>query len=182
MVPTQLAFDAAAGQHLQAAQAQIAWAGHLVWVYPTWWGAMPALLKGFIDRVFLPGFAFKHHQGSSRWDKLLAGRSAELLVTMDTPPWYYRWVQRGPGHHQIVLELADLLALDDVAFRQVFSGSPIKRIGRNRMVRNVAIAAGNSGDRALIPALQALVKDADETVREAAAWALAEFSASAAAR
>jgi putative NADPH-quinone reductase len=86
---------------LQAAQAQIAWAGHLVWVYPTWWGAMPALLKGFIDRVFLPGFAFKHHQGSSRWDKLLAGRSAELLVTMDTPPWYYRWVQRGPGHHQM---------------------------------------------------------------------------------
>ncbi len=62
---------------LQAAQAQIAWAGHLVWVYPTWWGAMPALLKGFIDRVFLPGFAFKHHQGSSRWDKLLAGRSAQ---------------------------------------------------------------------------------------------------------
>ena len=51
--------------------------------------------KGFIDRVFLPGFAFKHHQGSSRWDRLLAGRSAELLVTMDTPPWYYRWVQRG---------------------------------------------------------------------------------------
>lgn len=86
---------------LQAAQAQIAWARHLVWVYPTWWGAMPALLKGFIDRVFLPGFAFKHHQGSSRWDKLLAGRSAELLVTMDTPPWYYRWVQSMPGHQQM---------------------------------------------------------------------------------
>ena len=86
---------------LQAAQAHITWAEHLVWVYPTWWGAMPALLKGFIDRVFLPGFAFKYRQGSSLWDRLLAGRSAQLLVTMDTPPWYYRWVQRGPGHHQM---------------------------------------------------------------------------------
>jgi putative NADPH-quinone reductase len=86
---------------LRAAQAQIAWAEHLVWVYPTWWGAMPALLKGFIDRVFLPGFAFQYRQGSSLWDRLLAGRSAELLVTMDSPPWYYRWVQHMPGHHQM---------------------------------------------------------------------------------
>lgn len=84
---------------LQAAQAQITWAEHLVWIYQTWWGAMPALLKGFIDRVFLPGFAFKYRQGSSLWGKLLAGRSAELLVTMDSPPWYYRWVQHMPGHH-----------------------------------------------------------------------------------
>lgn len=75
--------------------------------------------------------------------------------------------------------LADLLALDDAAFRRVFSGSPIKRIGRDRMVRNAAIAAGNSGDQALAAPLGMLVHDADETVREAASWALAELSASA---
>ena len=75
--------------------------------------------------------------------------------------------------------LADLLALDDAAFRRVFSGSPIKRIGRDRMVRNAAIAAGNSGDPALAAPLGMLVHDADETVREAASWALAELSASA---
>ena len=51
---------------LQAAQAQITWAEHLVWVYPTWWGAMPALLKGFIDRVFLPGFAFNPGSNTAR--------------------------------------------------------------------------------------------------------------------
>ena len=73
---------------LVAAQASIRWAEHLVFVYPLWWGAMPALLKGFIDRVFLPGFAFKFRDGSVFWDRLLAGRSAHLLVTMDTPPWY----------------------------------------------------------------------------------------------
>lgn len=68
--------------------------------------------------------------------------------------------------------LADLLALDDAGFREVFSGSPIKRIGRDRMVRNCLIAAGNSGDAALRPAVAALVTDPDPVVSEAANWAL----------
>ena len=86
---------------LGKAQKQITWADHLVFVYPTWWGALPALLKGFIDRVFLPGFAFEYHEGSMGWDRLLTGKSAQLIVTMDSPPWYYRWVSRMPGHHQM---------------------------------------------------------------------------------
>ena len=76
-----------------------------------------------------------------------------------------------------VPDLSDLLALDDAGFRQVFSGSPIKRIGRNRMVRNAAIAAGNSRDARLVPVLQSLVADADDVVREAADWALARLLA-----
>jgi epoxyqueuosine reductase len=76
-----------------------------------------------------------------------------------------------------VPELSDLLALDDAGFRQVFSGSPIKRIGRNRMVRNAAIAAGNSHDGRLIAPLQALANDADDIVREAADWALTRLLA-----
>ena len=72
--------------------------------------------------------------------------------------------------------LADLLALDDAAFREVFSGSPIKRIGRDRMVRNCLIAAGNSGSAALAEPVRALLADPDETVREAAAWALERLS------
>ena len=86
---------------LLAAQADITWAHHLVWVYPIWWGALPALLKGFIDRTFLPGFAFKYRPDSPWWDKLLAGRSARLLVTLDTPGWYFRWIYRMPGHQQM---------------------------------------------------------------------------------
>ncbi len=69
--------------------------------------------------------------------------------------------------------LADLLALDDAQFRTVFAGSPIKRSGRVRMVRNAAVAAGNSGDPALAPAVAALLDDADPVVRGAAVWALA---------
>lgn len=70
--------------------------------------------------------------------------------------------------------LADLLALDDPAFRTVFSGSPIKRIGRDRMVRNAAIAAGNSGDLGLRTPLEVLMNDASDVVRDAAEWALGE--------
>ncbi|HMG46691.1 MAG TPA: tRNA epoxyqueuosine(34) reductase QueG [Allosphingosinicella sp.] len=73
--------------------------------------------------------------------------------------------------------LADLLRLDDAGFRKLFAGSPIKRIGRGRMVRNAAIAAGNSGLAELRPALQALAGDADAVVAEAAAWALDRLSA-----
>ena len=67
--------------------------------------------------------------------------------------------------------LAELAVLDDAAFRAKFSGSPIKRIGRNRFVRNVAIAIGNSGDVSLLPAAQALAGDDDPVVAEAAGWA-----------
>jgi epoxyqueuosine reductase len=73
--------------------------------------------------------------------------------------------------------LGDLLALDDAGFRQVFAGSPIKRIGRGRMVRNAAIAAGNSGRRELMPVLERLTADDDAVVAEAARWALDRLSA-----
>jgi NAD(P)H dehydrogenase (quinone) len=73
---------------LLQAQKDIAEADHLVMVYPTWWASCPALLKGFIDRVFLPQFAFKYRENSLLWDKLLNGKSARIIVTMDTPRWY----------------------------------------------------------------------------------------------
>ncbi|HYD39006.1 MAG TPA: tRNA epoxyqueuosine(34) reductase QueG [Allosphingosinicella sp.] len=74
--------------------------------------------------------------------------------------------------------LADLLALDDPTFRKVFAGSPIKRIGRGRMVRNAAIAAGNSGLAELAPPLERLTADEDPVVAEAAAWGLARLNSS----
>ncbi|TCD16108.1 tRNA epoxyqueuosine(34) reductase QueG [Oricola cellulosilytica] len=67
--------------------------------------------------------------------------------------------------------LESLLQLDDASFRTYFSGSPIKRIGRNRFLRNVLIAAGNSGDTALVAEVRRLLSDADPIVRGAAVWA-----------
>jgi len=83
------------------AQNEIKSADHIVIVFPIWWGGMPALLKGFIDRVFLPGFAFKYRQGSLWWDKLLKGKSAHIIATMDTPPWYFRIFYRDAGINQM---------------------------------------------------------------------------------
>ena len=68
--------------------------------------------------------------------------------------------------------LADLLMLDDAGFRRLFSGSPIKRIGRDRFIRNCLYAAGNSGDGALLPGVRALLADPDPAVADAAEWAM----------
>ncbi|WP_299601492.1 tRNA epoxyqueuosine(34) reductase QueG [uncultured Tateyamaria sp.] len=73
--------------------------------------------------------------------------------------------------------LAELATLDDAGFRARFSGSPIKRIGRDRFVRNVAYAIGNSGAADLLPAVQALVNDPDAAVADAARWAVTQLSA-----
>ncbi len=76
--------------------------------------------------------------------------------------------------------LADLLALDDASFREMFAGSPIKRIGVKRMIRNCLIAAGNSGDIALIPGIERHLGDPDPVIAEAAEWALAQLGYSSA--
>ena len=81
-----------------------------------------------------------------------------------------------PRAELVAPRLAELLAMDDATFRTIFAGSPIKRIGRNRMVRNAAIAAGNSGDAAFRPRLEWLAVDEDAVVAEAAAWALGELT------
>jgi len=85
---------------LKRAQRQIKWADHLLFAYPMWWGSMPAVLKGFIDRVFLPGFAFKFRSETSYlWDGLLTGRSARLLITLDGPPVAVRLMYSDPAIH-----------------------------------------------------------------------------------
>lgn len=80
-----------------------------------------------------------------------------------------------PRAELVAPRLAELLALGDAGFRRVFSGSPIKRIGRNRFVRNCLYAAGNSGDAALIGPVRTLTQDPDAVVAEAAEWALARL-------
>ena len=144
---------------LAAAQADITWADHLVWVYPIWWGAMPALLKGFIDRVFLPGWAFKYRADSPWWDRLLAGRSAELLVTMDSPPWYFRFMTRMPGHHQMkkaILEFCGIRPVRVHSFGPVRSASPERLaqwVGAARQL-GVRQARRAPPDRSARPAVQ----------------------------
>lgn len=80
---------------------KIQWADHLVWIHPVWWGGLPAITKGFIDRLFLPGFAFQYRENSSFWDKLLKGKTAHIITTLDQPGWFYRFYFRRPSVNQL---------------------------------------------------------------------------------
>lgn len=122
----------------------ITWARHLVFVYPVWCGSMPALLKGFFDRTFLPGYAFKYRENSPFWDKLLAGRSADVITTMDTPPWYYRFIYTRPGHHQIrktILEFSGITPVRITSLGPVRYATPEKRENWRRKVEKLAQSA-----------------------------------------
>ena len=80
---------------------KIKWADHMVWIHPVWWGGLPAIMKGFIDRLFLPGFAFQYRKNSMFWDKLLTGKTAHIITTLDQPSWYYRVVYGRPSVNQL---------------------------------------------------------------------------------
>ena len=79
---------------LGAAQADIAWAKHIVLFFPLWLGVMPALTKGFLEQVARPGFAFREKKGDPLGHKGLTGRSARVVVTMGMPALMYRWFFR----------------------------------------------------------------------------------------
>jgi putative NADPH-quinone reductase len=76
---------------IEAAQRALRWADHLVFVYPLWLGSMPALLKGFLEQTFRPGFAFTPGENGTVWSKGLLGRSARVVITMGMPAFMYRW-------------------------------------------------------------------------------------------
>ncbi|WP_298487665.1 NAD(P)H-dependent oxidoreductase [uncultured Maribacter sp.] len=75
-------------------------AHHIVWIFPIWWYGYPALMKGFIDRTFLPGITFEPIDGSPFPKKLLKGKSARLIITADTPKWYDLLIMKRPTINQ----------------------------------------------------------------------------------
>lgn len=93
LLRTKAEFDAPdAPPDIRAAQEAVAWAEHLVILYPLWLGAMPALLKGFLEQVFRPSFAFEPAAPGRMWTPKLKGRSARVVVTMGMPAFAYRWI------------------------------------------------------------------------------------------
>lgn len=79
---------------IRQAQETIRWAQHLVIFYPLWLGSMPALLKAFLEQTFRPGFATPKLNEGSPWKRLLARKSARVVVTMGMPAFFYRWYFR----------------------------------------------------------------------------------------
>lgn len=86
---------------LQAWQNNITWADHVFVVHPYWWGAMPTKAKAVLDRALLPGFAYKYHQKGVAWDKLLSGKTADAIITADTPTFIDTLLYRKPARRVI---------------------------------------------------------------------------------
>jgi NAD(P)H dehydrogenase (quinone) len=108
---------------------KIQWADHLVWIHPVWWGGLPAITKGFIDRLFLPGFAFKYRENSVWWNKLLKGKTAHIITTLDQPGLYYRFFFGRPSVNQLrksVLEFCGVKPVK-VTYVEIIKTSDIKQ-------------------------------------------------------
>lgn len=77
------------------------WADHLVWVHPVWWSALPALVKGFLDRLFLPSLTYNTIPNSYRMEGLLKNKTAHIIATLDQPGWFYRLYFGAPSEKQL---------------------------------------------------------------------------------
>ena len=78
-------------------QEAIRWADHVMIIHPYWWGAMPTTAKAVLDRALTPGFGFRYHRKGMGWDKLLKGKTAEGIITSDTPPLLDTVLYRKPA-------------------------------------------------------------------------------------
>ncbi|NIK92751.1 NAD(P)H-dependent oxidoreductase [Mangrovimonas sp. CR14] len=85
---------------LVAAIDKIKKADHMVWLFPMWWYGYPAIMKGFVDRTFLPGITYQPIEGKPLPEKLLKGKSARLIITADTPKWYDFLIMKRPAINQ----------------------------------------------------------------------------------
>lgn len=114
---------------LKMAWDSIQWADHIVWVHPVWWGGLPAIAKGFIDRVFLPGLAFKFEPGKIFWEKRLRGKTARIITTLDQPGWIYRLLFSRPSVNQLKKSTLQFCGINPV--RVTYIGS-VKGSGETR--------------------------------------------------
>jgi putative NADPH-quinone reductase len=106
--------EGAAPACIREAQEKIAWADHLVLVFPLWLGDMPALLKGFLEQALRPGFAFAKAAPGRAWRKLLKGKSARLVVTMGMPAFFYRVFYRSHSVKSLQRNILSFCGVDPV--------------------------------------------------------------------
>ncbi len=129
---------------LALAQKFILEANHLVFVFPIWWETMPALLKGFIDRTFLPGFAFKYRENSPFPEKLLKNKSARIIATLDSPPWYYKWFRNASGLNSLKRGTLEFCGINPVKSTLI---GPVRKAPKEKIEKffNTVKELGNKG-------------------------------------
>jgi len=114
---------------LQAVWEALLWCDRVVIVHPLWWGAAPAKLKGLFDRVLRPGHAYEYKPGKSVQDGLLKGRSASVLVTSDTPEWYFRLAYRSAWR---VVMAKQILGFCGLKVRPVVNIGPVRSMTKEK--------------------------------------------------
>ena len=132
-------------ESLQRLKHMIKEAAHFVVVFPVWWGSVPASLKGVLDRIFLPGFAFKYEKNDIFPARLLEGRSARMIMTMDTPLWYYRLVYGSPATKMMKRTVLEFCGFNPVKVSKFGSVLKSTEACRNRFIEKV-YAQGNKAD------------------------------------
>jgi len=113
-------------------QDNIRWADHVMIVHPYWWGAMPTKAKAVIDKALTPGFGFKYHRKGVKWDKLLAGKTGDAIITSDTPPLLDTFLYRSPGRRVIRNQV---LAFCGIAPRKILQFGSVKMAGDKKIKR-----------------------------------------------
>ncbi len=109
---------------LLSAIEEIKAADHLVFVFPIWWSNLPAILKAFIDRTFLPSITFEYISNSIMHKKLLTNKTARLIITMDAPKWYYKYYVKQPAVNALKKGTLQFCGINPV---KVTYFSPLKR-------------------------------------------------------
>ncbi len=115
---------------LEAWQDGISWADHLLFIHPYWWGALPAKAKAVLDRALAPGFGFQYRGKGTAWDKLLIGKTADIIITSDTPPLIDTLIYRMPARRVIKNQV---LGFCGVRTKNIVQFGSVKTASKNKI-------------------------------------------------
>ena len=116
-------------------------ADHVVWLFPIYWGSPPALVRGLVDRVFLPNWAFRYNGGALP-EGLLRGRSARVIATMDSPAWWYALAHRWALHATMGTGTLRFSGFSPVRFSLVHGVREMEAAARNKQIERIRAVAG----------------------------------------
>lgn len=134
-------------------------AHHIVLIFPVWWGSLPALLKGLIDRLFLPDWAYRYVEGQALPTPLLTGRTARIISTMDSPKWWYRLKHRRSAHTALRAATLDFVGIKTLGESTLYKTRERLGVDRERWLSKIRAEAARDtarlGRRAPQPSPQA---------------------------
>jgi putative NADPH-quinone reductase len=110
---------------------------HIVWLFPMWWYSYPAIMKGFIDRAFLPGITYQPIEGKPLPKKLLKGKTARVIITSDTPRWYDFLYMKSPTRHQIKKGVLQFCGVKPVKITQIATIKGSNKAFRDKWLQKV---------------------------------------------